>query len=151
MREFCQPVQARRRGDRVHRHGEGRHAADPRRAVKPPAESCRASKTACLCRAGQVGIQNRMDQVLETGHLGNELCSSGYQATARLGFLVRHPDFRQKAARVELGQYCGVDLVGLTFAQAMARTRIGLAMTTRGAQPGKSEGAAQITTRARSS
>ncbi len=58
-------------------------------------------------------MQNRMDQVLETGHLGNELCSSGHHATARLGFFVRHPDFRQKAARVELGQYCGVDLVGL--------------------------------------
>lgn len=31
----------------------------------------------------QVGMQNRMDPVLETGHLGNELCSFGHHATAR--------------------------------------------------------------------
>ena len=55
-----------------------------------------------------------------------------HDATTRLSLFVRHPHFGQKSARTASFASTAASILSvLTFAQAMARTRIGLAMTTR--------------------
>jgi len=76
-------------------------------------------------------VQNRLDPVLETGHLRDKLRSFSHDATTRLSLFVRHPHFGQKSARMELRQHRRVDLIGLDLCPGDGRTRIGLAMTTR--------------------
>ena len=58
-------------------------------------------------------MQNRLDPVLETGHLRDKLRSFSHDATTRLSLFVRHPHFGQKSARMELRQHRRVDLIGL--------------------------------------
>jgi hypothetical protein len=44
-------------------------------------------------RRDQVGMQNGLDPVLQTGHLGDKLRSFGHHAATYLGLFVRHPHF----------------------------------------------------------
>jgi hypothetical protein len=54
-----------------------------------------------------------MEPVLETRHRLHDLGSLRHQAPQLFYGLFRRPDLREKAAGVQLGHYCGVDLVSL--------------------------------------
>src|SRR5574337_1935259 len=83
-------------------------------------------------------MQNRLDPVLQTGYLRDELRPFRDHATARRGLFVGHPHFGHGCVASTAASILSV----VTFAQAMARTTIGLAMTTR---PTKGESKRTIT------
>src|ERR1700758_3810349 len=66
-------------------------------------------------RAGrdQMGVQDRLNDVLQPRALPHDLVAARHLAAERLCRLVGDPDLRQKAAGIELGQYPGIDLIGL--------------------------------------
>jgi hypothetical protein len=66
-----------------------------------------------LERRDQVGVQHRMQPVLDPGHLLDDLSSLRHQSPQRFGGLIRHPDLRQKATGMQLGQHRRIDLVSL--------------------------------------
>ena len=78
-----------------------------------------------------MGVQDRLNNVLQSRALPHKLIAPRYLATQGLRRLIGDPDLRQKAAGVELRQYAGIDLIGLDLACAMSRTCFGLAITTR--------------------
>jgi hypothetical protein len=63
----------------------------------------------------QIRMQNRMDAVLEPRHLRNELSALGDTPAQHLSIFVRHPYLRKEPARVQLGEHCGVDLIGFNL------------------------------------
>src|SRR5215207_6481587 len=71
--------------------------------------------TQVLMRAGrdQMAVQDRLYDVLEPGALPHDLVAASDLPAQRLGWLVRDPNLRQKAAGVELREHTGVDRVGL--------------------------------------
>ena len=56
-----------------------------------------------------------MNAVLEPRHLRNELSALGDTTAQHLSIFVRHPNLRKEPARVQLGKYSGVDLVGFNL------------------------------------
>src|SRR6516165_350835 len=66
-------------------------------------------------RAGrdQMGMQDRLNDVLQPRALPHDLVAARHLAAERLCRLVGDPDLRQKAAGIELGQYPSIDLIGL--------------------------------------
>jgi hypothetical protein len=60
-----------------------------------------------------MGVQDRLNDVLQPRALAHDLVASRYLAAECLSRLVGDPDLRQEAAGIELGQYAGIDLVGL--------------------------------------
>lgn len=66
-----------------------------------------------IVRWDKIGTQHRMDPVLETGHLGNQLHPLYHDPSQPFRFFIQHPDFRQKAAGVKLRQNTCIDVVGL--------------------------------------
>jgi len=71
--------------------------------------------TQILMRAGrdQMGVQDRLNDVLQPRALAHDLVASRYLAAECLSRLVGDPDLRQEAAGIELGQYAGIDPIGL--------------------------------------
>ena len=57
--------------------------------------------------------EDRVNLVLQPGSLPHDLGASRYLSPQCLSAFVCNPDLRQKAARVELGEHCRVDLIGL--------------------------------------
>ena len=60
-----------------------------------------------------MAVQDRLDDVLQARSLPDDLIAPGHLPAKRLRRLVRNPDFRQKAACIELGEHAGVDRIGL--------------------------------------
>src|SRR5499427_1240816 len=65
-------------------------------------------------RAGrdQMGVQDRLNDVLQPRALTYDLIAPRHLSTQRLCGSVGDPDLRQKAAGIELRQHAGVDLIG---------------------------------------
>ena len=61
----------------------------------------------------QVGMKNRLDAVLQSRHLADQLGALGDDAALQLDVLGRHPDLRKELGRVQPGKGRGVDLVRL--------------------------------------
>ncbi len=61
----------------------------------------------------QVGVQHRMQPVLDPRPLLDDLSSLRDQSPERFGGLIRHPNLRQKPTGMQLGEYRRIDLVGL--------------------------------------
>src|SRR5215470_11814954 len=59
-----------------------------------------------------MGVQDRLNDVLQPRALPHNLVTR-HLATQRLRSLVGNPNLRQEAAGIELGQYAGIDLIGL--------------------------------------
>ena len=59
-----------------------------------------------------MGVQDRLNDVLQPRALTHDLVAPCHLAPKRLRRLVGDPDLRQKAAGVELRQHAGVDLIG---------------------------------------
>ena len=58
-------------------------------------------------------MQDRLDDILQARPLPDDLIAPGHLPAKRLRRLISYPDFRQKAARIELGKHAGVDRIGL--------------------------------------
>ena len=56
-----------------------------------------------------MAVQDRLDDILQARPLPDDLIAPGHLPAKRLRRLIRYPDFRQKAARIELGKHAGVD------------------------------------------
>jgi hypothetical protein len=64
-------------------------------------------------RRDQMGMQDRVHLILDSGAMANHLVAPGNQPTQPLGSNVRQPDLGQKIGRSQRGQDARVDLVGL--------------------------------------
>ena len=60
-----------------------------------------------------MAVQDRLDDVLQARSLPDDLVAPGHLPAKRLGRLIRYPDFRQKAACIQLSEDAGVDRIGL--------------------------------------
>ena len=60
-----------------------------------------------------MAVQDRLDDLLQARPLPDDLIAPGHLPAKRLRRLISYPDFRQKAARIELGKHAGVDRIGL--------------------------------------
>jgi hypothetical protein len=60
-----------------------------------------------------MGVQDGLHDVLEPHALPNQLLTAADLPPQCPGPLVRHPDLRQEATGVELGQHRGIDAIGL--------------------------------------
>ena len=60
-----------------------------------------------------MAVQDRLDDILQARSLPDDLVAPGHLPAKRLRRLIRYPDFRQKAACIELGEDAGVDRIGL--------------------------------------
>lgn len=62
-----------------------------------------------------MGVQDRLDDVLQPRALPHDLVAPCDVAAQRLGRFIGDPDLRQKAAGVKLRQDAGIDRVGFDF------------------------------------
>ena len=60
-----------------------------------------------------MAVQDRLDDILQARSLPDDLIAPGHLPAKRLRRLIRYPDFRQKAACIELGEDAGVDRISL--------------------------------------
>ena len=60
-----------------------------------------------------MAVQDRLDDILQARSMPDDLVAPGHLPAKRLRRLIRYPDFRQKAACIELGEDAGVDRIGL--------------------------------------
>jgi hypothetical protein len=60
-----------------------------------------------------MGVQDRVDPVLEADHLRDQLSTFRRDTAPGLGSLIRHPDFGQKSAGMKLCEHPRIDVVGL--------------------------------------
>ena len=81
--------------------------------VKKPCPSAGPAQIGVRTGGDQVAVQDRLDDVLQARALSDDLIAPGHLPAKRLRRLVRNPDFRQKAAYVELSEHAGVDRIGL--------------------------------------
>jgi hypothetical protein len=59
-----------------------------------------------------VAVQDRLDDILQSRSLPDDLVAPGHLPAKRLCRLVRNPDFGQKAACIKLREDAGVDCIG---------------------------------------
>ena len=58
-------------------------------------------------------LQDRLDDILQARSLPDDLVAPGHLPAKRCVGFIGYPDFRQKAACIELGEDAGVDRIGL--------------------------------------
>src|SRR5580700_11531169 len=81
--------------------------------VKKPCPSARPAQIGVRAGGDQVAVQDRLVDVLQARSLPDDLVAPGHLPATRLRRLIRYPDFRQKTARVKLGEDFLVDRIGL--------------------------------------
>jgi hypothetical protein len=60
-----------------------------------------------------MAVQDRLNDILQSRSLSDDLIAPGHLPAKRRSRLVRNPDFRQKAACIKLSEDAGVDRIGL--------------------------------------
>src|ERR1700734_2782737 len=81
--------------------------------VKKPCPPARPAQIGVRAGGDQMAVQDRLDDILQARSLPDDLVAPGHLPAKRLRRLIRYPDFRQKAACIELGEDAGVDRIGL--------------------------------------
>jgi hypothetical protein len=81
--------------------------------VKKPCPSARPAQIGVRAGGDQVAMQDRLDDILQSRALSDNLVAPGDLPAKRLRRLIWNPDFRQKAAGIKLGEHAGVDRIGL--------------------------------------
>lgn len=76
----------------------------------PPAY---AGQVAVRARRDQMGMQDRLDEVLQPYSLADQLGASGHLSSKGECCFVGNPDFRQEARCIEFGQHRSIDRIGL--------------------------------------
>lgn len=77
-----------------------------------PGPALRSAEICMRARRDEIGMQNRMYDILETGSLSDNLIATRHLTAQCLGRFVVDPNFGQEAAGIELSQYARVDRIG---------------------------------------
>src|ERR1700689_17089 len=83
--------------------------------VKKPCPPAGPAQIGVRTGGDQMAVQDRLNDILQSRSLSDDLIAPGYLPAKRLRRLVRNPDFRQKAACIKLSEDAGVDHIGFYF------------------------------------